>query len=215
MRTNSNSDNLILDFQETSEIDSVFIVDNPRSGFGISTLTFDLNATANFATPAYSDSLTFSPKFGNGWKEFTQKDYRFMRINMTSSLGFCELSKLFVGKKIELLNNKSINFGWTYQDKEISTKKENRYGQIFTDVISRQKQFNIAFSNLNKDQLDQIFEFYDTKGTTKPFFVRIGCADMANNLERYAGMVYMTAIPVITNTRFNKYSLSMTLEEAM
>ena len=212
-RTLTNSDTLILDFQETSEIDSIFIVDEPRNGFGISTLSFDLNATSNFTSPAYSDSLTYSTIHGVGFKSFTQQDYRFCRLSLTSTLGYCELSKIFIGKELNL--GKGPNFNWTYQDKDLSIIKENRYGQRFVDIITRQKQVNMAFSLLNKDQLDKIFQIYDEKSTTKPFFFSVGCSTMINDPNRFAGMVYLNSIPVITNTSFGRYSLSMTLEEAM
>jgi hypothetical protein len=212
-RTLSNSDTLILDFQETSEVDSIFIVDEPRNGFGISTLSFDLNATSNFTSPAYSDSLTFSTTHGVGFKSFPIQNYRFCRLSLTSTLGYCELSKIFIGKAIDL--GKGPNFNWSYQDKDLSIIKENRYGQRFVDIITRQKQVNMAFSLLNKDQLDKIFQIYDEKSTTKPFFFSVGCSTMINDPNRFAGMVYLNSIPVITNTSFGRYSLSMTLEEAM
>lgn len=212
-RTLTNSDTLILDFQETSEIDSIFIVDEPRNGFGVSTLSFDLNATSNFTSPAYSDSLTFSTTHGVGFKSFPIQNYRFCRISLTSTLGYCELSKVFIGKAIDL--GKGPNFSWSYQDKDLSIVKENRYGQRFVDIITRQKQVNMAFSLLNKDQLDKIFQIYDEKSNTKPFFFSVGCSTMINDPNRFAGMVYLNSIPVITNTSFGRYSLSMTLEEAM
>lgn len=212
-RTLSNSDTLILDFQETSEIDSIFIVDEPRNGFGVSTLVFDLNATSNFTSPAYSNSLTFSTTHGVGFKSFPIQNYRFCRLSLSSTLGYCELSKIFIGKAIDL--GKGPNFSWSYQDKDLSIVKENRYGQRFVDIITRQKQVNMAFSLLNKDQLDKIFQIYDEKSTTKPFFFSVGCSTMINDPNRFSGMVYLNSIPVITNTSFGRYSLSMTLEEAM
>lgn len=212
-RTLTNTDTLILDFQETSEIDSIFIVDEPRNGFGISTLALDLNATSNFTSPAYSDTLTFSTVHGVGFKSFVQQDYRFARLSLTSTLGYCELSKIFIGKELAL--GKGPNFNWSYQDKDLSIVKENRYGQRFVDVITRQKQINISLSLLNKDQMDKIFKIYDEYSNTKPFFVSVGCVNMINDPNRFSGMVYLNSVPTITNTSFGRYSLSMTFEEAL
>jgi hypothetical protein len=212
-RSTSGTSTLILDFQETSEIDSVFIVDNPRNGFGISTISFDLNATSNFTSPAYSDSFTFSTIHGLGYKIFTQQDYRFARLNLTSALGYCELSKIFMGKHIDL--GRGPSFNWSYQNKDISTVRENRYGQKFIDIIGRQKVLNISLNLLNKEQLDQVFEIYDDKGTTKPLFITIGDDTMVNDHRRFSGMVYINSVPTITNTSFGRYSLSLSFEEAM
>jgi hypothetical protein len=38
---------------------------------------------------------------------------------------------------------------------------------------------------------------------------------MINDPNRFSGMVYLNSIPTITNTSFGRYSLSMTLEEAL
>lgn len=212
-RSNTGVDSIIFDFQETSEIDSLFIVDEPRNGFGISTISLALNATSNFTSPAYTDTLTFSTKHGVGFKSFDLQEYRFAKLSLTSALGYCEISKIFIGKALDL--GRGPSFNWTYQDKDLSQSKENRYGQKFVDIITRQRQFNISFSLLNKDQLDLLFELYDKHSNTKPFFVSIGCDTMINDVNRFAAMVYMNSVPTITNTSFGRYSLSMTLEEAL
>jgi len=212
-RSTTSSCTFSLDFLETSEIDSVFIVDEPRNGFGISTISFDFNALPSPVTPAHTESLTFSTKYGLGYKIFNQVDYRYSKINLTSALAYVELSKVFIGKHIDLGVGPNLN--WTYQDKELSTIKENRYGQKFTDIISRQKVLNIQLTLLNKDQMDKIFELYDSKGMTKPFFIAIGDDTMINDHRRFSGMVYLNSIPTITNTSFGRYSLSLSLEEAM
>jgi hypothetical protein len=212
-RSTSNTSSLVMDFSETSEIDSVFLVDEPRNGFGISSVNLLLNATSDFTSPAHTEAITLSPTHGVGFKKFIQQDYRFAKLELTSTLGYCELSKIFIGKAIDL--GRGPNFNWSYQDKDISTIKENRYGQRFVDVITRQKQFNINMNLLNKDQMDKIFQIYDEKSNTKPFFVSIGCSTMINDINRFAGMVYLNAVPTITNTSFGRYSLSMQLEEAM
>jgi hypothetical protein len=208
-----NSDNIVIDFNETSEVDSFIIVADKRNGFGFSTISLEFNATDEWTSPAATESITFSTQFGIGINEFTTThSYRFCRIVLTSSLGYCELSKVFLGKKMNL--GRSINFGWTIKDNELSTKQSNRYGQIFTDIILRQKIINCALSYLDKDKLDKVNSLLDSKGETKPFFVKIGCDNMVNDYNRFSGMVYLNDVPTISNQYFNKYNMSMTLNEA-
>lgn len=211
-RSTSNSDEIILDFNETSDVDSFVITDNKLTGFGVSTITLEFNATNEWSSPAASETVTFSPKFGLGIAEFTLKSYRFCRIVMTSTLGYCELGKFFIGKKMEL--GRSINFNWSIKDNELSTKQTNRYGQIFTDIIIRQKTINASLSLLDKDHLDKINDWLDYVGETRPFFVKIGCDNMVNDNKRFSGMVYLSDVPTISNPYFNKYNLSMTFIEA-
>jgi hypothetical protein len=214
-RSTSNSDEIVFDFGETSEVNSVLIVDEPRNGFGITVATLELNATDTWGAPAYTTSITLNEIHGLGFKEFTTQNYRFARIVLTSTLGYCEISKIFIGKEITFANNMGIDLGWNYQDKELSTIKENRYGQKFIDVIGRQKQLSFAIRSMDKTELDQVLEIYDEKGSTKPFYVRIGDDQMVNDPDRFAGMFYLNTIPQITNKSYGLYDISMTLEEAM
>lgn len=214
-RSNSNSDSIVFDFQETSIVDSILLVDDHRNGFGFSIAILEMNGTNEWSDPAFSQAITINHAQGFAFAEFPQESYRFARLVLSSTLGYCEVSKVFIGKKIAFANGMGINLGWTYQDKELSTIKENRYGQKFIDVITRQKQINFSITSMDPDELDQVLEIYDNKGSTKPFWMRLGCADMINDQDRFAGMYYMTAVPGITNRSFALYDISMTIEEAM
>jgi hypothetical protein len=188
------------------------IVDDKRNGFGISTIKLEFNGTNEWTTPAAEEIIEISPVYGLGYKEFPVKEYRFCRISFTSTLYYCEVSKMFIGKKMELA--RSINFNWNVKDNELSNKQTNRYGQLFTDIILRQKQINCALSLLDKDQLQKINVWLDRYGETRPFFVRIGCDNMIEDNRRISGMFYLSDVPSISNPYFNKYNLSMTLVEA-
>jgi hypothetical protein len=213
-RSTTNSDSVVFDFGETSEVNTVFLISDKRNGFGFSTVTLEFNATNTWGSPAATESVTFSTEHGVGFKEFlTTHNYRFCRMVMTSTLGYCEISNIFLGKKQNIV--RGINFGWSYKDEELVSKKFNRYGQQFSDVISRQKTINCQVQYLNKDNLDELFHTYDFCGESRPFFIQLGCDEMVNDYRRFSGMVYFTDVPSITNTSFNKYSISMTLREAM
>lgn len=214
-RSTTNSDTIVFDFLETSEIDSIMIVDDPRQGFGFTAITLELNSINTWGAPAFSQALTLNTTHGIAKAEFVTQNYRFARLVITSTLGYCEISKLFIGKGIEFENGMGIDLGWTYQDRDLSIVKENTYSQKFIDVKTRQKQIAFALKSLNPDELDQVFELYDDRGTTKPFFLSLGCADMINDQDRFGGMYFMNAIPAITNKSFGLYDLSMSLEEAM
>lgn len=211
-RSTSNSDEIVLDLVETSDFDSFIAVSNPIDGFGVSTITIEANHVNSWGAPPFSQSCTFSAKYGIGLTEFTEQSYRFVRIVMTSTLGYCELSKVFLGSKIEA--SRGVNQSWTYKDDDLSIIKENRYGQKFIDKIGRQRQFSGAMSNLTKDDMDLIFEIYDAKGKSNPFFIQIGCEDGINDINRFTSMVYFSTIPTITNRFFNNYGLSLQMEEA-
>ena len=197
-RSTTNSDTLILDFQESSEINGIFIIADKKAGFGLSTLTIDFNSTSNFTSTAVTISVPFSPELGIGHVSLaTPIAYRFARVNMSSALGYCEISKLFIGKSVPL--ERSINFGWTIKDEDLSVKTRNRYGQIFADIITRQKNIGFAIRNATKDDVQLINKVLDRVGETKPFYITIGNDLIAADYRRFSGPVILEDIPTITN----------------
>lgn len=210
-RSTSNSSSIVLDFNESSLVDGIFVIADKRSGFGISTMTVHFNATDLWTSPAYSISVPFSSTLNIGHVTFPQISYRFAKIVLTSTLGYCEISKIFIGKELGM--TASVNFGWTIKDEELSIKSKNRYAQVFTDVITRQKVLGFSFKNINKDDLNLLNLMIDRIGETKPFYIALGNNSMAVDYRRFSGAVMLEDIPTITNSSFNKYNLSMSVKE--
>lgn len=211
-RSTSPSTSLIFDFNETAEIDSFFIVGDKRNGLGVSRIILQFSHINEWNSPAAEVEVNINAEYNSGFTEFQMKEYRFCRMLITSTLSYCELANIFIGKKLGL--NRSINFNWSIKDNELSTKQSNRYGQIFSDIIGKQRTVNASISLLDKDQLDKINYIIDYYGETKPFFVRIGCDNMVNNPLRFSGLYYFQDVPQISNPHFGRYSFSFTLIEA-
>jgi hypothetical protein len=211
-RSTSPSASIVFDFGETSQVDSFFLVSDKRNGLAVHTITLEFSHTNIWTTPAATEVITLDAEYNAGYKEFPVKEYRFCRMVMSSTLSYVELANIFIGKKLDL--NRSINFNWSVKDNELSTKQTNRYGQIFSDVIGKQRTINASLSLLDKDQLDKINFVVDLYGETKPFFVRIGCDNMVNNVLRFSGLYYLNDVPQISNPFFNRYNLSFSLIEA-
>lgn len=214
-RSLTNQSQIIIDHGSVKAMDSIMVVDSPRTGFGVSSLTLELNSTNNWASPAFSIELEINQTHGIAFAEFETKNFRFARLVMTSNNSYCELSNLFIGEKISFENGTGIDLGWSFKDKELSTIKENRYGQKFVDVITRQRELDFSIRSMNKDELDQVLQVYDSKGLTEPFFARIKAQDIVNDADRFAGMFFLSSIPGITNRTFGLFDISFNLEEAM
>ena len=213
VRTTTASDSIVFDFGSSKSINSIVIVPS-MAGFGIATATLELNSTDTWTTPALSEAITLNTTHGFAYKEFLTQSLRYARLVFTSSLSYSEISKVFIGESISFENGMGVDLGWNYQDKELANIKENRYGQKFVDTILRQKQISFGLKSMNKDELDQVLEIYDSKGMTKPFFMRLGDTSMINDPARFSGMFYLNSIPQINNKSFGLYDMSMNLEEA-
>jgi hypothetical protein len=187
------------------------ILAEKRNGFGFNSVTVEFNATSNFTSPAFSVVMDLSEVHSIALAEFTKINYRFCRVVMSSTLGYCELAKVYIGSKTVL--SKGIKFGWTLKEENLSNKTANRYGQLFIDLIATQKKINFSFSYLSKDDLAIINAILDEASEVSPLWIKIGETTMSDDFRRTSGAYTLTDIPIITNTHFNKYALSMSLSE--
>lgn len=212
-RSTSNTSNIVFDFGSAKTVNGIFILADKRNGFGGQTMTVEFNSTNSWGSPAYSIAVPLSESLKIGNVSFPDISYRYARVVINSSLGYGELSKIFIGQKIALTS--TINFGWSYKNEDTSIKSKNRYGQIFTDLISRQKTLSFMFKNITKDDLDLINLMLDDKGENKPFYITIGNDLMAVDYRRFSGGVMIDDIPTVTNSSFNRFNLSMVTKELM
>jgi hypothetical protein len=210
-RSNTPNDYVIFDLQETSAIDCIMVMAEKRSGFGVQTITVEFNQTSNFTAPPYSIEMEISHEFGVAVSEIPTINYRFCRLVLNSSLPYCELSNVFIGKSIDL--NRCPNKGWTYKNEELSQKTRNRYGQLFTDIIFRQRVVGLSFNLLDKNQVDLFNKLIDRSGESSPVWLIILNEDSIIDNRRFTGPYTLDDIPTIANTNFGRYSLSMSLRE--
>ena len=215
-RSTSNSDNIVIDLGVAENIDSFMIVDNWQNGFGVTAITIEANGTDVWTSPAFTTSVTLDSTFGVGLATFAEQSYRFWRLVLTSSLGYCELSNFFLGKATKITTN-GVSYNWTYQDRDLSSRSTNRYGQIFIDDIGTQKQLsNLQFQIMDKDEQDIILGVYDVNRTVKPFFIYfpLETDSLVNNDDRYNGMYYFRSAPSFTNINSGYYNATLNLREA-
>lgn len=213
-RSTASTTSVVFDFGETSEIDTLLLVDHPSNGFGITAVTIEANNANTWGAPAYTNStMVLSMEHGVGLLELVAAiSYRFVRLTLTSSLSYCELSKIFIGKRTTL--SRGINYGWTFKEEDLSLVKENRYGQRFSDIIGYQRVISASMANLNREDVEEVIKIIETRGKVKPFFIKIGDENVLTEEDRLVSMVYLTNIPAVTHRRFNNFTLSFQFEEA-
>lgn len=215
-RSTSNSDNVVIDLGTSEAVDTFAIVDNWQNGFGVTAITLEANATDTWEEPAFSTSVTLDTTFGVAIKSFASQSYRFWRLVLTSTLGYCEVSNIFLGTATKLTTN-GVGYNWNYVNKDLANISTNRYGQKFIDDIGTQKELNnLQFQILDKDEQDTLFSVYDNVRTVKPFFIYfpLEVDSLSNNDDRYNGMYYFKSEPRFTNVNSGYYNVSMSLEEA-
>lgn len=214
-RSTTNSDNIVFDMGAIEDVDTVAVVDNWRSGFGFATMTIEANATDSWGAPAFSTTLTFDSTFGIGIKEFTEESYRFWRIVLTSTLGYCEISNIFIGKATTIETN-GINYGYSYKNEDMVKRSSTIYGQEYIDDRGSRKELNaLSFEIMTNAEMDKIFEVYDDRRTIKPFFIKLGddTNTIISNENRLNGQYKLKAMPSVTARTIGFWDVSLSVKE--
>ena len=216
-RSTSNSDNIVIDLGSAQAVDHFAIVDNWQNGFGVTAITIEANGTDSWGAPAFSTTATLDTTFGVSIKAFSAaQTYRFWRIVLTSTLGYCEIANIYLGAATSITTN-GVSYNWNYVNRDLATKRSNRYGQQFIDDIGTQKELNnLQFQVMDKDEMDSIFAVYDNCRTVKPLFVYMDLEtdSLSNNDDRYNGMYYLKDAPQFTNISSGYYNTVLSMREA-
>ena len=215
-RSTSNSDNIVIDLGGADAVDTFAIVDNFKTGFTVSTITLEANGTDVWTSPAFTTTVTLDDTFGVAIKQFTEVNYRFWRIVLTGTLGYCEISNIFLGKATKLTTN-GLSYNWNYSNMDLSKKSTNRDGQEFFDVVTPRKELtNLQFQVFDKDEIDTVLGVYDSNLTYNPFFIYLPLEteSLFNNDDRFNGMYRFSSAPQMTNTTSGYYNITLNLREA-
>lgn len=209
------SGNVIFDLKTIEDVDTILVVPNSVNGFSYSSLTIEANATPNFAAPAFSTTLTPNLELEMGIKTIATQSFRFWRITPNTAGDFVELSKVFIGKAIELANN-GIDFGWTFENKDRSIISLNRYAQKYIDRINDQKNITASIKLMNVAEVETMLDIFEYHGEDIPIWIVINENEtIINDAERFSGYFYFRGRPKIVNSAFGLYDTTFQLEEAL
>lgn len=217
-RSTSNSDNVVFDLGSIEDVDHVAVVDNWKNGFGVATITVEANATDSWGTPAFSTTITLDSTHGIGIKTLSStQTYRFWRLVLTSTLGYCELAYVFIGKSDTLTTN-GIDYGYSYMSDDLKKVSTTRYGQEYIDDIGTRKQLNgLSFRVMNNTEMDVLFNVFDNRRTVKPFICKIG--DDTNTVisdeDRLNGLYKMVKAPSVIAKTIGYWDVKIDLKEQM
>lgn len=217
-RSTSNSDNIVFDLGSTEDVDHVAIADNWKNGFGVATVTIEANATDSWGAPAFSTTLTFDTTFGIGIKDLGgTQSYRYWRLVLTSSLAYCELAYVFIGKADDVTTN-SIDYGFSYMNDDLKKTSTTRYGQEYIDSYGTRKSLSkLSFKVMNNTEMDVIFSVYDNRRTIKPFVLKIGDGTnfITSDEDRLNGVYKLKKAPSVTSKTVGYWDVVIDVEEQM
>lgn len=211
-RSLSNNDSIVFDFGENAPIDSFAIVGDSLNSFGFSTIKLQLNAVNNWVNPAFEIDIPIDDSFNFASVMFEKVNYRFARLVVSSSLGYCELANLFIGKATTLDSN-DISYPLQYKQTTLKNETTNQLGQKFIDAYGTQKSFAGSINTLTIDEIDIILDMLDLNSTTKPMFVIFDSDNILNNTNRLNGYYYLTSDSELEYVLGNYWNLPLSFIE--
>lgn len=211
-RSTENSTTLTMDFGYPVLVNTVMIVDDPMTGNKLSSCHVLIDNDPLFGS-AFEQDMIIDSINGISIVNFdTTIPVRYLRLEMNSAAGFCEIAKLFAGSNVDI-GEVDFAFPFTYQGVDRSNVTKNRFGGKFVDEINTQKRIVGSMKVLDKDELDGMLSIVDYCGTTKPLWVQFD--SIMNNPSRLSGYYHFANIPHETLDTSLYWSLPVELEEAL
>lgn len=214
-RSTANNVNITFDFQEKNFVETIILVPSKMDFFGFSRAFILLDEHGDFTSPLISREVEIFDKAGIATVTIPKTEARFARLYLESTLGYCELSKIFIGEPLNLGEQNGVDHGWGFTIGDLSTVTKNQSGQIFVDKMPRQKKLDFKFTTMIEEELNVLTDMTDRIGVTKPFFVLIDNRNEDQKKHRRSGMYRLVVVPEEANKFHGLYDMSFRAEEVM
>jgi len=211
-RSTANSDSIVIDLGSAKDLNAFAIVHNGTS-FGVNTVTLELNSSDSWASPAVSQVITLDTTHGVGYHIFgSTQTYRYARIVLTSTLGYCEVSKIFLGKYASI-GELTFEYPIKYKQNNNSTVTKNRLGQRFIDLINTQKEISGSISTMTKEELAPLLTMLDYTSFTLPIWLIFPEGNITTDNDRINGYYYLKDDPTLNFVVGNYWNTELSFEE--
>lgn len=214
-RSTTNSDHIYFDFGSAEPVDSCFLVGHTLDGLGFTTATLELNNVATWTSGAIATiTLTLDTANNLAFGELVASvNARYAKLILNSTLGYCEVSKIFIGVGENLGTENDFSYPLNVTFANNSTIQKNRYGQRFVDEINEQKKFSGDLKTMTNAEVEVIHDLARQNSNTKPFFLRISNVNVFTDNDRVNGYYYLTSEPQFTYESGGFWNVSLAMEE--
>lgn len=170
-RSVENTVKIVIDMQQTRNIDSVALHGDSTQTLGITVASIKFSLTTDFSSFT-AIPITLSAEHGFGYYLAPSPlSYRYAEITLTGNGSYCELSNVFIGSKIFIEQN-SISIGsFKYGYTDRSSSASNDYGQRFINSRNKTKYLSGGIDNCTKDEQEQLDDMMIRHVTTMPIWV--------------------------------------------
>lgn len=214
-RSTSNSDHIYFDFGSVEPIDSCFMVGHSLNGLGFTGASLELNNVATWTSGAIATiPLTLDAENNLAFGELVNSvNARYGKLILTSTLGYCEVSKIFVGLGENTGTENDFSYPLSVTFSNNATIQKNRYGQRFVDEVNEQKRLTGEIKTMTNAEVEVIHDLARQNANTKPFFLRISNVNIFSDSDRMSGYYYLLNEPTFTYESGGFWSVQLNMEE--
>lgn len=206
---------ILIDLQQTREIDSVAIHGDTNGTLGLTAASIKTSLTTDFSSSSV-DVIPLSAENLLGYKFITPVSHRYVELTLSGSGSYAEISNIFVGERINLLyQNLSIG-SFNYGQTDKSGVVENAYGQKFIDKRNKLKTIsgNIEFATI--DEHEVLDDMFTRHGVSEPLWMIVdengaAMSDGANRLTVYG---YLSSRPKWSASGGRTYNTKVSITQA-
>lgn len=188
-RSQENTVVILFDLLVTSTINAVALHGDTNADLGLTSASFKTSLTTDFSssTPV-TIPLNAAERLGFALTEGV--NHRYLELTLTGGGGFCELSNVFIGERVELpQQNLSIgSFEYGYID--LSSISRNDYGQFFIDKRNQIKQLGGSLEHCLKSEQAELDAIWARHGKSLPLWVIVDKDGVATEQGKEALTIY-------------------------
>lgn len=217
LRTVENSVKIVVDMQQTRTINSIALSGDATQSLGLTAAGVKFSLTTDFSSFT-SVNIPLSGSYGMGYYLWpSDLSYRFAEITLTGTGSFCELSNVFIGKRIELFQNSLAIGSFSYSRKDNSNSMANDYGQKFINKRNQVKTLAGGIDFCNRDEHETIDDMLMYHNINLPLWMIVDKDSEAMADGNYKLSIYgfLTSQPKWSASGGQHYSTQITVEQVV
>lgn len=215
-RSQENNVVLVIDLQQTRNIDTFAIHGDTNTSLGLTSVSFKTSLTTDF-TSSTAINVPISAEFLLGYVYLTTPvSHRFVEVTLTGTGSFVEVSNIFVGERIELLQQNLSISSFSYGFEDQSRVSSNSYGQKFIDKRNKIKQLGGNIEFCIKSEQETLDDMFLRHGESLPIWMIVDKEGDSINDGNYKLTIYgyFSDTPTWSASGGQTYNTSVNVEQA-
>lgn len=216
-RSVENSIRIVFDLQQTRSIDSIALTGDATQSLGLTSASVKFSLTTDFSSFT-AVNIPLNAQYGMGYYLWSSTmSYRYAELTLTGNGSFCELSNIFIGERIELLQNSLAIGSFTYSHRNNSSISNNDYGQKFINVRNNVKILSGGIDYCNRAEHEVLDDMLVRHQTHLPIWMIVdkdseAMADGEYKLSIYG---YLTTLPKWNASGGKHFNTDISIQQAV